>query len=1368
MHLLIIRYAALLGTCLAVYPVSGNNDSSNDYIVDQLSVSDGLSHNEITTVIQDQLGFIWMGTRGGLNRYDGYSFLKFKPDPENISNSIISTSIEKIFEDSRGNIWIGTKSGGISRYSLQEEAFTNFKYEKDDPTSLSDQRVISFFEDDHKRIWIGTWSGGLNLYDYSTNTFTRYLPGDNVGSVTQTRDGRIWAATYHGIWFYSEQEDRFNKISLPVDYMRYEWVRIAEDPLEAALWIGGWECGVLKYNYQDGRIKEFDEIKNKEETLNNVYSLLIDTENNLWAGTWGQGLYMLDRKKEVFIEFELQPDEEAYSANQVVLDLFQDKDQCIWVGTNGNGVFRISDNRYFHNYLQTHQDVTDWLRGTDIGLIQRDEQDRFWLGSSRKGLFFIDKNGNFRKVSHKTGTEINKTNVLYRLHNGSYWIGFDGSLAELKWPGNDPLLYPVSELYNNPQLEEFSKITTIIQKGDTIWIGTQQNGLLKLLLQGNRIKVLSHYTSDLTRENWLRNNRITCLMADASQQIWVGTYHGLYLIKDDSSFVNINNKLPGNRSLTSEIILDLAQDENGNIWLGTPNGLNCIKKQEKGMYSLEYYDAGSGLSGDYINALLIEGSDNIWVSNNIGISKIDLKKGEINNFFESEGIHVRKFTEKSAYKDGEIFHFGGFGGIVTFDPKNVKLNRRIPEIVFTEFQINNKELEVGEEFNNHVLLNKSINYIDKITLAHDENDISLGISVLDYNAPERNSYAYKMEGLEDGWVNLGNRHWIAFNNLKPGEYRLHVKGANNNNIWNLDGIELHITVRPPWWLTQLAFFIYASVILGIVLVIRFIAVRQERLSRNIEILQIKSDQEKEINEMKLRFFTNISHEFKTPLTMILCPLQEILSGDHNIRIPEILSKKLLMIRRNATQLLDLINQIIDLRKIDTGNMQVDISQTDLKEFIREISISYEELARINHKTFHAETHLQDRLIWTDKSKLETIINNLISNSFKYTSEGGKIILKASDNEDHFIIEVTDDGKGISEENISKVFDRYFQEENNTGKSSSGIGLAIVKQLVEILQGEIEVESRVGVETRFRIILKKGKDHLSDGASEITKIAPAKFRKLELASRYMPVPGKIKKQKTSDHHLIMIVEDEDEMREYLDQLLSGKFKVKTASDGEEGYQKVLEHKPDLVISDIMMPNVDGFELCERIKNNPVTEDIPVILLTAKSADQFKILGTRMGADDYISKPFDTDYLTAKVVNMLNARKMLKEHYAKKIKLEPRDVEINDHQKELIEKAIRIIEQNIDRPELNAQFLAEQLHYSQSTLYRNLKRITGQSITRFIRTIRLKRAAQLLKDEDKTISQIAYEVGFSDIKYFRKNFEKEFNVAPRKYRKSIDNQ
>ncbi len=1357
-------YLILTLYCENSFAGSVNTDLERIYIAEHLTVNDGLSHNEVTSIIQDNLGFLWLGTHGGLNRYDGYNFLKFKPDPENRENSIVSTSIEKLFEDSHENIWIGTKSGGISRYSLQKETFTNYTYAKNIAGSLSDQRVISFFEDNKKRIWIGTWSGGVNVYNYKTDSFTHYLHDQNVGSIIQTRDERIWAASYTGLWCFNEDEGLFNKVPLPANYSQIEWVKLIEDGNKPIIWIGGWESDILQYNYLTGNFKNFGNISGSNEVLKHTYSLFIDSKSHLWVGTWGQGLYQFDSKSGKFIKIALQPDDIGYSANLVILDIFEDKDGYLWVTTSGNGVFKINTDPFFFSYLDNYSDIASWMKGTDIVYIKRDQKERMWLGTSRKGLFFIDKKGLMKQVKNKNGNSVLKVSTIYRLQNDKYWVGYDGELSEVEWTGENAVLTPLSEIYKIPALRNFLKIISLHQENDTVWAGTQQSGLLKLLFKDNELIILNYYKSDLQKPNWLHDNRITRIFTDQYGKRWVATYNGLYIHENNGSFININKRIAGDGALTSDIIIDVARDNSGNIWLGTPNGINCIKKRKDGLYQHQYYNAESGLSGNYINAILVNELNQIWVSTNVGISRINQKSGHIYNFHACEGIRVNKFTERSAFIDGELFHFGGSGGIVSFNP--VKLNeiQSTPDMVFTEMRLFNKKLKVGEEIKQRVLLDRSINHQEEILLSHDQNDISFEISVLDFDAPELNQYAYKMEGLEDLWVDLGNRNWITFNDLKPGNYKLHVKGANDKNVWNEEGRQVSIIVQPPWWMTWYAYIAYASIIFIIVLVIRYIAIRQERLSRNIDMLRLKNEQEKEINEMKLRFFTNISHEFKTPLTMIICPLKEMLSGNYNVKIPEGLYRKLNVIQKNAIQLQNLINQIIDLRKIDTGNVKLNMTDTHLKEFIEEIAISFRELAQINNKKFTINFNLKDLIIHTDKNKLETIINNLISNSFKYTSEGGRIDVQVRDDDHYFFIEVKDDGKGISEKNLSKVFDRYFQDDNNTENNSSGIGLALVRQMTGLLNGKIEVDSERGAGTNFRLIFKKYDKGLQHDV-ETAKPAFPNYLKPGLNDHLMSVYDKVKKQKVTFNNSILIVEDDNDLREYLEHLFEEKFTVISASDGEIGYQKALKARPDLIISDIMMPKIDGLELCDKIKSSTILEELPVILLTAKSTDHFKLIGASIGADDYISKPFDPDYLVTRVLNILNSREVLKEHYIKKIKLEPGNIEINDHQKEFIEEAIRIIEKNIDNPHLNARFLAEQLNLSQSTLYRKLKVITGMSITGFIRNIRIKRAAQLLKDGSRTIGEIAYEVGFSDLKYFRKNFEKLFNMSPGQYRSSI---
>ena len=752
---------------------------------------------------------------------------------------------------------------------------------------------------------------------------------------------------------------------------------------------------------------------------------------------------------------------------------------------------------------------------------------------------------------------------------------------------------------------------------------------------------------------------------------------------------------------------------------------------------------------------------NLWVSTNAGISKYNLKTKKIHNFTTIDGLSSTSFSETSVCKGrNNTIYFGGTYGLNSFNPEEIVENDYKNSIVFTNLSLYNQRVDIGKVYGNHTILEKSLNNTAEITLNNQQKNFQIEFSALDYKALGKNQYAYKLENFDKNWNYIGDQHFINFNNLQPGEYTLNIKSSSNNFIWNEQPRKLKIIIRPPVWQTWYALIFYVILIVGIVTIIRWNAVKQVRMAKNLEIEKIRHEQDQRISEMKFQFFTNISHEFRTPLTLIFAPLKELIQKAQAYKIQDEALEKIQVVYKNTNQLMKLINQLLDFRKAETENLKLVARYLNIEDFIREACYPFFELAKIKDIEFRIDSTLKNKDIWFDRDKMEMIINNLVSNAFKFNKKSGFVRIRLEENASEVVIKVADSGKGIPSSAVEHVFERFYQVENGENIGSTGIGLALVKYLVDLHRGIIEVDSELGKGTEFRLRLKKGKDHLNpeqlfaNEAENITLI-----REEYNLNRFLPSRNK---RKIASDTCILIIEDHPEVNQYLVALLENYYRVESAFNGKEGYAKAVELIPDLIISDVMMPEMDGFELCKKIKENTLTSTVPVILLTAKSADQYKLMGIQTGADDYISKPFNPDYLIEKVQNMLLSQTKLKKQYSRSIRLDPSDIEIEASDEVFLKKCISIIEKNLQSEGFSAETLAKILNLSSSSLYRKLKSLTKLSSAEFIRSIRIKRAAQLLQDKNKTISEVAYEAGFNDLKNFRQVFHKHFNCSPTEFR------
>lgn len=847
--------------------------------------------------------------------------------------------------------------------------------------------------------------------------------------------------------------------------------------------------------------------------------------------------------------------------------------------------------------------------------------------------------------------------------------------------------------------------------------------------------------------------------------MWLGTYNGLHVYNAADSKVEVASELYSIEGrFTGNIITSMVEDQYGNIWIGTPNGLNELVETSDGTFKVNYFTEQDGLASNFIKGISNDLNGNIWVSTSSSISMYDVQKQLFVNFKETDGIRGKNFTEASVYRNrkGELF-FGGDEGLTYFQPEEIKPEPKGDQPLFTDLKILGQHVEINEKLGSAVVLKESITHAPEITVPYRLNDFEIQFSALDYKSMGGNNYQYMLEDPDENWKDLGTRRFVSFNNLRPGEYTLKVKSANSHNVWNEQPASLSIKVLPPFWMTWYAKVFYIFVVLVIVSVIRWNAVRQVRLANSLEMEKVLHAQDQKMNEMKFQFFTNISHEFRTPLTLILAPLKELLQNREEYKLNDDVAAKVLLIQNNAKRLMKLVNQLLDFRKLESGKMTLSAGLTNIEDFVSEICHSFEELAKINNIDFQFSSALTNKQIWCDRDKLEIVLNNLVANAFKYVRGAGLVEVSLYEEEEEVLISVSDNGPGIKSTEIKHIFDRFYRVKRDNGSSSTGIGLDLAKRYIELHHGTITVNSEPNVNTEFIVALPKGKEHLKpDEIIEVKQPVAKSFLSESKIGSMLPSRAKTA-SKSSE--CILLVEDEPEVSKYLVHLLEPYYCIETARNGMEGYEKLMEKQPDLIVSDVAMPDMDGFEFCRKVKSKETTALIPFIFLTAKNDEQFRLQAIQTGADDVISKPFDPDLLMGKVKNILSNRKKLQKEFSKSIRLEPSDIEITSSEEAFIDNVISIIENNLQNHQFSSDYLAAELNMSSSSLYRRLKGLTGSSTAGFIRSIRIKRAAQLLADKQKTIAEIAYEVGFNDVKHFRTVFNKQFNCSPSRYRDKL---
>lgn len=1352
-----------------VLSVFWSNAQPDNMSLRYLRTEEGLSQNEVTSILQDNEGFMWFGTRSGLNRYDGYEFLVFNQVPGD-SSSLVNTSIEKIYKDSKGIIWIGTKSNGISRYNPVSGKFLNMPYNGPSAQNiLPDKRVVSFCEDRDGDMWIGTWNGGLLKYNPETGKGKTYQLAATINVIIQSSDGIVWVGTNDGLLEYDQAADSFKLQNSSMDQDQVP--SIIEDRNHAFLWIlQNNKSALVKFDLRtrSSQIFRLNPMQQKEfGSFKGTTKIMQDHNGLLWMGTWGNGLFQFNPENSTFSKIPIYPNPLFKNNNEfdTILDIFQDKNNNVWIGSNGVGVCLLTQTLKFKT-LGLSKDQT--LNKCVMSVLE-DKKGTLWVGTKGSGLYYSVNKVDFHEVplaGLNNQDQFKLVRAIYEDGEGNIWIGTSDNTGIIRYNKGIPQLVACSEFFNDPGFDPIKKAVTFTETDQSLYIGTQQRGLFSLEKKAGSYRNIRNFKEKYGVNGQLQNERVSYLLKDSKQRIWAATYDGLCLFDpDDETFIDINTYFSLSEDFDPKIIFCLHEGSDKSIWIGTPIGLYHLDEKPGHKAVLNYITKENGLSGSQIMGITEDNLQNLWISTNAGISKYNLKTKNIHNFNILDGLRSTTFSETSFCKGrNNTLYFGGTFGLNSFNPNEIVESDYRNEIVLTNLSLFNQRVEIGKANGHPAILEKSLNNTNKITLDSEQKNFQIEFSALDYKASGKNQYAYLLDNFDKDWNFIGTRHFINFNNLPPGEYTLNIKSASNNYIWNEQPRQLRIVIRPPIWKTGYALIFYVILIIGIITIIRRNEVRQVRMANSLEMEKLKHDQDQRVSEMKFQFFTNISHEFRTPLTLIYAPLKELIQKAQIYQLQEEAMEKLQIVYKNTNQLMKLINQLLDFRKAETENLKLVARYLNIEDFIKEACYPFFELAKIEDIKFRINSTLKNKDIWFDRDKMEMIINNLVSNAFKFNKTAGNVSITLEENIHEVIVKVTDNGKGIPPLAIDHVFERFYQVDNSENVGSTGIGLALVKYLVELHQGIIEVDSELGKGTEFRLKLKKGKDHLKPEQLFANEFESNTFvRKESTLNRFFPLK---KKKKTVSESCILIVEDHPDVNQYLVTLLEPLFCVESAFNGKDGLAKALELIPDLIISDVMMPEMDGFELCTKVKANERTATIPVILLTAKSADQYKLMGIQTGADDYISKPFDPDYLLEKIQKLLISQMKLKKLYSKSIRLDPSDIEIEASDEVFLKKCISTVEKNLQNEDFSTETLAGILNISNSSLYRKLKMLTNLSSAEFIRSIRIKRAAQLLQDKNKTVSEIAYEVGYNDMRNFREVFRKQFNCTPSEFReKSI---
>lgn len=1341
-----------------------------------LNLSEGLSDATVYDIVQDYTGFIWIGTRNGLNKYDANKVTVYEPI-KNDTTSLSSNYISCLYVSSDSTLWVGTNYG-LNIYDSGKDNFTRNLNQPDRPGSLSDPKINSIFEDKSGQIWIGT-DHGLNLVlSKKPLQVQRFLTSpdnpnslvsDKVLEITQDKNGNLWIGTNSGLskLIYKGPSDyQFSSFYFPDSNnnpdIGLNLMSIIQDK-SGLLWVGRRSNGIIFFNPETNKFIADEEVGYRLPKLINkdIHRIETDGKGLIWLG-FNDGLYLYENKINQSKQFIFNPDNSKSINDNAIESIYFDRKGTLWVGTYFAGV--NFSNPGFNNFIKLYPENLNERFVLIVGnSLLEDYQGNLWIGSEGQGLFMNDRLTNsYRNYLNipNDNNSLSQNNVKCMLEDGQrgIWIGTLAGLNYLNYKtGKFSRFLPEDNQLKSISSNRIYDITR--DKSGMLWIGFTPGGLLKF--DPEKKKYDNFQVDDSNPMNLILGN-VTNLLFDKGDTLWIGGFHGIGCKLPNSDEVvqfKINNFNPR----TFCYVYSIFQDSKRRIWIGTSNaGLALLNRENQ---QFETVFSGETDKSFIVNGIEEDENGKLWLSTSNFVYQYDPKTKEVRHFDQHDGIFCRKFSNKATLKTrrGSIY-MTGYEGVFGFDPLNIQVNTAPPQVVFTGLSLFGKEVKIGADDG---LLEKHIDQTSQLAFSYDQNIFSIEFAALNYINPEKNSFAYKLEGFDKDW-NYVTKPIATYMNLPSGSYTFWVKAANNDKIWNPELRKLTIRIFPAPWKSWWAIFLYSGIFAVTLILWARITKQKLQLEHKLQLKSAENRKQEELHQSKLSFFSNVAHEIRTPLTLILGPLEGILDL---VRGNENLSGQLNTIKRNANQLLRLVNQLLDFQKHETSRIKLSVAETDLVAFLQEITDSFQDYARIRKIELKFESTLTEFKLWFDREELEKVFFNLLSNSFKFTSPEGKIYLKVISEKDAVLISVTDNGIGIPSNILEKVFDRYYTINNKNTETNSGfgIGLALSKSIVELHSGKIWVESNIANgsdenKTTFFVRIPEGNLHFEQNQIFTESERSSYNRHITDIADQEPAISLADNQNKTKADLILIIEDNIEIRLFLKQQLEKKYRIIEAANGLEGWEKAIAETPELIVSDILMPHMDGLELTSKLKSDERTSHIPIVLLTARNTSDQQLEGLETGAVDYITKPFSTKILLAKIANLLEMRNKLQQKYHRIFKVELSQLEPEHPDEKFLFKLVNIIEERISDQAFSVNDLAVEIGMSRSVLFRKVKALTGQAIVDLVITIRLKKAAMLLKQKNLSIAEVAFSVGFSDAKYFSRSFKEEYGKTPTEYMNS----
>lgn len=1336
-----MKKAVIIITCLICSITCCAQTLGGHYYFESLSIRDGLSQNTIHTILQDSKGFMWFGTKDGLNRYDGLFFKKFKYDRED-GRSIGDNYIISLYEDVNGNIWIGTDVG-LYVYYPETEIFEPFKQLSIENTRI-DHTVSMVKGDNYGHIWIAVERQGLFCYDLQTKQLRNYTLKEfpfiksNVNSLTHDKSGTVWIGCNGSGLFYSKDDFKtLHPYTSPDGQNVFENDVITRTLLGAYnhLYVSSIAGGVKAIDLTSGKVRDLLVIDEKGEKVW-CRDLLTFSDDELWIGC-ESGVYIYNLRSDKYVHLSSSAYDPYSLSDNAIYSLYKDREGGVWIGSYFGGINHYPRTyTYFEKYYS--KGTEDGMHGKRVREFCQDNRGYLWIGTEDGGLNCFDPvTKQFRFFTSSLGF----TNVHgLCLIGDELWVGTFSKGLKVIDTRTGHILRSY-EYGNTPRSLNDNNVFAICETaaGD-VYIGTGY-GLMRY----------DRETDTFERLPELCGTFIYDIEEDTGGNLWLATYvNGIFCFDvSTKKWKNYLHNDKDEKSLSYNKVLSVFEDSHRNIWLTTQGGGFCLFHPETDNFTR--YDTSKGLPNDVVYQIVEDDDGLFWLTTNSGLVRFNPADGTMRVYTTANGLLSDQFNYRSSFKgkDGTIY-FGSIDGFVAFNPHTFSENKFVPSAVITDFLLFNKEMHVGDEASPLI---KNIIFSDKLLLRADENSFAFRLAALGYQAPKMNKLMYKLDGFDEEWLLVGESPLVTYSNLHYGDYVFRVKASNSDGIWNEHETQLQIHIMPPFYLSVWAYIAYVLLFIGIFVYLYLYLKNRNARKQQRQMEKFEQEKEREIYNAKFDFFTNVAHEVRTPLTLIKGPLENIILNKH---VDWDVREDLNIMKQNTERLLNLTNQLLDFRKTESRGYRLNFARCNITEVVKETYLRFTSLAKQKELEFTLKVPAEDLYASINREAFIKIISNLLSNGMKYAETYVHISLEMNPalQDKEFCIHTVNDGSTIPnemKEEIFKPFVRYNKDKNEKVTTGTGIGLALSRSLAELHQGSLTMDKGEEV-NRFCLTMPIVQEGSITFTPEKTLLV-----KEELSG---DMPENIKEDKKGKP-VVLVVEDNSEMLAFVSRQLSANYSILKAANGAEALKILDEKDVNVVVSDVMMPVMDGFELCKAIKSDLNYSHIPVILLTAKTDIQSKIEGMELGADAYIEKPFSVEYLNACVANLINNREKLRQAFAKSPFIAASTMALTKADEEFIKKLDEIIHANISNPDFSMEDMADNLNISRSNFYRKIKGVLDLSPNEYLRIERLKRAAQLLKEGESRINEICYTVGFNSPSYFSKCFQKQFGVLPKDF-------